>query len=535
MTTLHSLATGAIRSGRTEPAVFVDVKSAYDTVPHAAVVARLRQLGVSKPLVQWVLRFLQDRCFRTTFRGVASEWMRTTRGLPQGSVLAPLLFIIWFDVIVPRLERCGVLPQLVADDLLLVVKSSAAVEVKLQQLEMALYALTQWAQGQHVKFQLKKSGVIFFRRKGAPLPDDDQRAMLTLQGQQVFTVSQYKYLGVMFDEHLTFASHLATVRSKISSMCSRLRLITSAYGACYPSPKLAVALIKSLVLPSAAWGCAIWGIANQSALHHLDVQHAFLLSLPLGVAGVAAHEAVLAEVGVMPMRTVFAQAVLSLASHFALNPSLVSSRIVADGYGPPEFVADPVYDRRLFAEQLFITRSELKLEVEAPVHPDGMASLPVPEAQSVIKQRLAEAALALWVARRDPVIHEYLPQGRGPHVYLQVDSLESRVARSCLRFKRLRTNAWKAQAGLQDDSLCSWPACAAAGISDDCHHVLFSCPRFRSVRNESIARLTLLQLPHTPLSFLGHIPAGLSRTKAREFLLAARSFLGSVYSVYCVR
>ena len=102
--------------------IFLDFSKAFDVVPHEKLILKLKSYGIEGNLLRWISAFLRDRRQRVVLGDSISNWMPVTSGVPQGSVLGPILFLIFINDMPEVIQS---LVKLFADDskLLSVVKS----------------------------------------------------------------------------------------------------------------------------------------------------------------------------------------------------------------------------------------------------------------------------------------------------------------------------------------------------------------------------------------------------------------------------
>ena len=91
--------TAALDQGHQVDTIYFDYQKAFDTVPHERLLLKLSNYGIGKNIVDWTRAFLTNRRQRVCVNGSYSSWSEVASGIPQGSVLGPLLFVIYVNEI----------------------------------------------------------------------------------------------------------------------------------------------------------------------------------------------------------------------------------------------------------------------------------------------------------------------------------------------------------------------------------------------------------------------------------------------------
>ena len=201
----------ALDEGKEVCAVLCDISKAFDRVWHRGLIAKLKHYGICGPLLNWFIRYLTNRFQRVVIPGGVSGWLEILAGVPQGSILGPLLFIIFINNIVKAIHSNI---RLFADDTSLYIivdfPDSAA-----QILNLDLERLYNWAVQWLVKFNpIKTESLLFSRRVNL-------RDHLTL----FFNDVSHKHLGVYLSQRCDWQKHIDFIKEKAWSRINLLKML----------------------------------------------------------------------------------------------------------------------------------------------------------------------------------------------------------------------------------------------------------------------------------------------------------------------
>ena len=104
----------SVASGKQVDAIYLDLSKAFDKVPHHLLLRKLSDFGIHGSLLSWFHSYLSDRRQRVVLHGVYSEWLPVTSGVPQGSILGPLHFLVYCNDIQSYIQKSKL--ALFADD-----------------------------------------------------------------------------------------------------------------------------------------------------------------------------------------------------------------------------------------------------------------------------------------------------------------------------------------------------------------------------------------------------------------------------------
>jgi len=223
--------------------LLLDFKKAFDKVPHQRLCYKLSHYGIRGATLEWIKNFLVNRTQKVVVNGYDSSSREVISGVPQGTVLGPLLFLCYINDL-PRHVKSSV--KLYADDVILyrVIDSDVDHEI----LQQDLVALSEWANIWQMTFNLAKCELLCITNKKNP-----SKYCYSLNGENVRGVPHTKYLGVILDEHLTFNEHIKKISFKAHQVKSFLQRNISSC----PS-KVKEACYKSMVRPVIEYASTVW-------------------------------------------------------------------------------------------------------------------------------------------------------------------------------------------------------------------------------------------------------------------------------------
>ena len=108
-----------LEEGQEVCAVFFDIRKAFDTVPHRPLLNKLCSIGIDSKIIQWICSYLTERRQHVVCDGASSSNIHVLSGVPQGSVLGPLLFLLYIDDVASQQLSVNCMINLFADDMLL--------------------------------------------------------------------------------------------------------------------------------------------------------------------------------------------------------------------------------------------------------------------------------------------------------------------------------------------------------------------------------------------------------------------------------
>ena len=200
--------------------VFIDLQKAFDTVDHHILLKKLEHYGIRGTANKWFQSYLTNRQQFVTINNQNSSLKPMNYGVPQGSVLGPLLFLIYINDLHKAVLYSTA--RHFADDTNLLLSNQNLKQLK-KQLNIDLKILTVWLKANKISLNSSKTEILIFKSPNKPMTYD---LKLILDGRRLYPSKYVKYLGILIDPYLTWNYYIKSIAPKLAraaGMLAKLR------------------------------------------------------------------------------------------------------------------------------------------------------------------------------------------------------------------------------------------------------------------------------------------------------------------------
>ena len=231
--------------GNSVDAVYLDLRKAFDTVPHLRLISKLKGYGIKGNILSWITDFLSNRTQFVSINSASSSKVPVTSGVPQGSVLGPILFIYYINDM-PDFIDCAM--KIFADDTK-VYSNVSTPELK-EKLQACIDRLNEWTEIWLLRFNTTKCKVLHIGKNN---PQYDYYMQNGTEKYKLESTTAEKDLGVVIDPNLDFDAHITGIVKKANRLSGLLmRNIT------HKSKEIILPLYKSLIRSVLEYGSPVW-------------------------------------------------------------------------------------------------------------------------------------------------------------------------------------------------------------------------------------------------------------------------------------
>jgi hypothetical protein len=242
--------TQSLDANRSLVGVALDFRKAFDTVDHEILLRKLYAYGIRGNIQDWFSSYLLSRSHSVCIGETSSPLLRIQCGVPQGSILGPLLFLLYINDLPHSSE---LMPIIFADDTNVFCDGNTVQEC-MQTLNSELTKLSKWIRSNKLSLNVEKSHfIVFSKSQVLDLPQP------SIDGKEINRVNSLKFLGFIIDDKMTWGQHIRHIRGKVSrsiGLLARSRhLLNSA---------TLKTLYYAFIYPYLSYCIDIWGQCNIS-------------------------------------------------------------------------------------------------------------------------------------------------------------------------------------------------------------------------------------------------------------------------------
>ena len=216
--------------GKISAVVFMDIKKAFDSVNHLKLLERMKNMSIPEYYIRWVESFLHKRTAATIINSKVSKYIKLTNGVPQGTVLASILFIVYIDEITEIIEKKANL-SLYADDIAFVVSDDKSAGNLANKIQTAFSETEAHLNNIDLELAREKTKLMIIDSSTSRIIKCKYKIKFKDKSYLAETVSE-RFLGVQIDNDLSFSDHVSRICKSVNKKLRFLKMLADKRWGC---------------------------------------------------------------------------------------------------------------------------------------------------------------------------------------------------------------------------------------------------------------------------------------------------------------
>ena len=285
--------TEALDKGDCAIGIFLDFQKAFDTVDHNILLDKLYVYGIRGIAHEWFINYLSNRTQSVNYHECVSDSKTLKCGVPQGSILGPLLFLIYINDL-PSVSTLF-MPILFADDTSLFCTGQNPDDL-VQKINIEMEKIYSWVKANKVSLNVDKTNFMLFT------PKHFSRSMgnIYINGTCIMEVTETKFLGVVIDYKLNWSSHIMHINKKIAKGIGIILKARKVFN-----NETLISLYYTIVYPYLNYCIHVWGKAYNTHLKNLLVLQNKVLRIVTGVPPRTSVHQIYIEQNILPVKRLY--------------------------------------------------------------------------------------------------------------------------------------------------------------------------------------------------------------------------------------
>ena len=232
--------------------VYLDFSKAFDTINHSILLSKLQKYGIRGLAFDWMKDYISKRKQYVFFDGINSDLLDISCGVPQGSILGPLLFILYINDI--NMVSDTLFSILYADDSNLFIQGKNISDM-IEIMNSELNKISSWINANQLSLNIGKTCFMIFKTKNKKIHVTKN---VNIQKHNIDRIFDIKFLGIYLDSQLTWNTHITHIKNKIAKNIGIINKTRKKLN-----KQSLITLYNSFIFPYIHYGIELWGTSSQ--------------------------------------------------------------------------------------------------------------------------------------------------------------------------------------------------------------------------------------------------------------------------------